>query len=179
MSKDPKPIKNVATTIKSFSDKWRGFLIGYGIVNVIAISVSHGVVDSIYNEYFKLFVSDLNVDGANFSIFANLFALPLIIGLSVVTILFYALIQLGAAVLFKVIYLKSAAPKDEREKLYRQQRWALLGYGLLALICALFLRDSGQIMLAMGLYWPVPLMTYVMVTDKIRRQVTMTEYGQK
>lgn len=173
-----KRIKNSAHVIKSYKTKWREFLLLYGVVNVIALSSIYEVVRSIYEEYGKLFVNDFYMDGANLSILVNAFALPIFLGMSMAAILFNVFIQGLIIWGFKSYYLSSAAPEMDRERLFKQQRRMILVFWLIASASTLGFFDLSKILFAILLYLPIPLMTYIMLSQKIRGQVVMCDVDE-
>lgn len=166
MSKENK-IKIIQTM--PFKRKWYEFIIIFGLINIYSFWGINSVMNSIYKNFSKLFVSNLSVDGSNLSIFANMFAAPLFIALTVINIVIFLVEELFVILLFKFIYFKSMVKDEEKIRLYQYTKIALL-YFLLANIIAIgFYCDIKRAVFFAFLYLIVPLFNFLFICLKIKK----------
>lgn len=161
--------QNRKNKIKSFNFKWYEFLIAYGIINISFFFNNNAVVSNIYKNFSELFVSEVLVDGADFSIFANLFSAPIFLFLLITNIGIIVLQEFITILLFKFVYFKSIVSDDERIRLYQYSKIALLCLMIVNIAAIIFWGDILRIKLFLFLYFPIPLITFVSICLKMKK----------
>lgn len=154
--------------VRSFNYKWYEFLIVYGIINILFFfSISAGI-NNIYENFSKLFVSEALVDGADFSIFVNLFAAPIFLFLLIANIGIIVLQEFIVILIFKLVYFKSIVSDDEKTRLYQRFNITLLFLILANIIGIIFSGDLKRIILFVLIYFPIPLITFEIICCKVK-----------
>ena len=157
-------------TIKALKTKAIEFIIMYGIISVYSFSGANSVAHSIFDNLSTLFTSDLFIDGADFSIFANLFAAPIYIALVAINIIITLVIDIVLILIFKKLYFKSGVIKEEKEELYRYIKIILASFILIGFIIAVtFLGSMKWITVFMLGYLPVPIIVFTIVRAKFKK----------
>jgi len=157
--------------VKPFNHKWYGFLIAYAILNVLFFSSINAVINNIYENFSQLYVSKVVVDGADFSIFANLFSMPVFIFLVIANIVITLIYEFIVILLFKAVYLKSMVKDEEKIRLHKYIKNTLLCFILANIIGVMFWTDINRIVFFAFLYLPIPLFTSIFICSKIKRYI--------
>ncbi|MGE4276189.1 MAG: hypothetical protein AB7E30_03310 [Lawsonibacter sp.] len=149
--------------IKSVDYKKYQFFILYGLINLVFFYTINTVVSSMHTTFADLFVTNLSVDGADFSIFANMFAMPIAFFMATVNIVFLLVYELAVLLLFKFVYFKTTVREDEKVELGKHIKTMILYCALFCITGAGFLGGIQQIVFFTLLYFPFPLLTFVLV----------------
>lgn len=142
--------------VKSFNYKWYQFLITYGILNIFFFLSINTIINSIYENFSKLYVSGVRIDGTDFSIFANLLATPIFVFLMIITIIIGILQEFIITLLFRFVYFMSVVKDEEKVRLHQYIKITLLCFLLLNIIGIIFLGDIYRTILFVFLYLPIP-----------------------
>lgn len=157
-------------SIKALKSKVIEFVVMYGIINIISFSGANSVARSIFVNYSSFFTSDLLIDGADFSIFANLFAAPIYIALIVISVIITLVVDIVLILVFKKLYFKSGVEKEESGKLYKYIKITLSGFILCSfLLAASFFGSLKWIIVYALVYLPVPVIVFVIVHTKFKK----------
>lgn len=155
--------------VKSFNYKWYEFLFTYGIFNIFFFLGINNVVNNIYENFSKLHVSNLMVDGSDFSIFANLFATPILFFMVITSIGFFLIQELIIILIFKFVYFLSMVKNEEMIRLYQYIKMTLLCFILPNMLVIMFRGDIKRIIFFVFLYLPLPLFTFILIGLKMKR----------
>jgi ABC-type multidrug transport system permease subunit len=157
--------------VKSFNHKWYGFLITYGIFNIYFFLCNNSIINNIYKNFSQLYTKEVTIDGADFSIFMNLFAMPIFIFLLIANIGIAVLFEFIAILLFKVVYLKSMVKDEDKVRLLKYIKTALLCFILANIIGIIFYGDIYRTIFYIFLYFPIPLFTFIFICSKMKRDM--------
>lgn len=165
----PDVINKKKIQLKSFNYKWYEFLIIYGIFNILFFLNINASVNNIYKNFSELHVSNFIIDGSDLSIFVNLFAVPLIILLIMISFGFVLLQELIAVLLLRFMYFISMVKDGERARLYRYIKIVLLCFILANIVGVMFWGDILRTTLLAFMYLPLPFFTFIFVCLKIKK----------
>lgn len=147
-----------ALPIKPLKTKTIEFAALYGIISIISFSGANSVAYSIFNNFSTFFTSGLYFDGADMSIFANMFAAPLYIALIVFNIVVAFVIEMILIMIMKKLYFKSVVITDEKDELLKNIKLIMVGFALAGILTAAIASRSLRWVTAFLLdYLPVPL----------------------
>lgn len=157
--------------IRAFNFKWYEFLIIYGLLNISLFFTINASINNIYENFSKLYVSKLMVDGSDLSIFANMFAAPLFMLLVIVNMGILLLQEFIVILLFRLVYFMSMVKDEEKSKLYRYIKITLLCFILINIIGIIFWGDIKRSIIFIFLHLPIPLFAFILICLKMKKYI--------
>lgn len=149
--------------IKPVEYKKNQFLIIYGLISIVFFYTINTAVSSIHTTFADMFVTDLSVDGADFSIFANMFAMPIAFFMAIVNIVFLLVYELAVLLLFKFGYFRSTVINEEKIELGKHIRNIIMYCALFSITGAAFWGGIQQIVFFTLLYLPFLFLTFALI----------------
>jgi hypothetical protein len=158
--------------IKPFNYKLYEFLISYTIINLFIFSNITANISSIYENISKLFVKDFIIDGTNLSIFANLFAGPIILFLALMSIVIILSEEFIMTLLFKFIYFTTMVLNEEKSRLLKNIKTAILCFIPANIAGVILWGGMKKTMIFIFFYLPLPLFTFILIYLKMKKLKT-------
>lgn len=159
---------------RPFNYKWYEFLITYGILNIFFFLNINNVLNSMYENFLKLHASNFIIDGSDLSILVNLFAVPLLVLLVLADFGIVVLQEFLLILLFKFVYFKSMIKDEEKGRLNRYVKIALLCFMLVSIIGIMFLGSIWRVIFFVSFYLPMPFFTFIFICLKMKRYIAET-----
>lgn len=153
---------------KPFVNKWREFLILYGIINLLFCFMLCIILYKNHQSFLSLYVKDYGIDGSNCSIFVNIFTMPVFFFLVVINIAIGIAFEFVTILIIKSIYFQSVVPKEDQTKLHNYIVYSLMGFAVINLIGILLCIGYNGIFYYICLYLPLAFFIYIFIAIKIR-----------
>lgn len=155
--------------IKPFKSKWYSFIITYLIFNIYFYISNNSIINNLYSNFSNLYHKDVMFDGADFSIFANLLATPIFVFLLAANVGIALVFEFIAILLFKIAYMKSVVKQEDKVRLLKYIRAAILSFIVANMVGMVFWLDVYRAVLYIFLYMPIPLFTLILIYLKIKK----------
>lgn len=159
-----------ALQVKPLKTKTIEFAALYGVISFISFSGANSVAHSIFKNFSTFFISDLYVDGADLSIFANMFAAPIYIAFIVFTAAVAFVIDIILIMIMKKLYFRSIVLMEEKDELLKNNKLVLAGFALAGIVmAAVASRSLSWVIVFLLDYLPVPLITLGILRMNFRK----------
>lgn len=157
--------------IHSYDYKKYQFLIVYGFINLFFFRSITSFITSTYTIFEEYQIDEVNVDGTDVSTLVNVFAMPFLSIAKAVGFVFLLTFEIIAMILFSYVYVRSEIETKKTEELSGFIMKVLVYSALISFAGALFWNGLSQIRLFFILYLPIPLLAFLMIYIKLRKQV--------
>lgn len=153
---------------KPFVNKWREFLILYGIINLLFCFMVYTISCNTHQSFLALHTKDFTLDGSDFSVFVNIFTMPIFLLLVFINIAIGIALEFVTVIIVKSIYFHSVVPIEDQNKLHNYIVYSLMGFAAINLMGILLFMGYKGIFYYICLYLPLAFFIYIFIAIKIR-----------